>query len=245
MSTAETQEPTAADSEVGDGGFQAGGSGIGPLQGARAAFIADLLAAEAAEYEDSDEEDFLPIFESNFFTDRAGVNPVEVALDDPVNEHLLSRDDEEDFLPTFESNTETDRAGVNPVEVALDDPVKEHLLSRERSGGRAGGRAGSGGGGRAGGRAGGREAAEAAAAGGALAAREAEAAAALAAALAAARAAARAAALAAARAAVRAADYGSIVLLLFEISIRRFALLITSVLVARQRSLARAARGFG
>ena len=36
-----------------------------------------------------------------------------------------------------------------------------------------------------------------------------------------------------------------IVLLLFEISIRRFALLITSVLVARQRSLARAARGFG
>ena len=92
MSTAETQEPTAADSEVGDGGFQAGGSGIGPLQGARAAFIADLLAAEAAEYEDSDEEDFLPIFESNFFTDRAGVNPVEVALDDPVNEHLLSRE---------------------------------------------------------------------------------------------------------------------------------------------------------
>ena len=92
MSTAETQEPTAADSEVGDGGFQAGGSGIGPLQGARAAFIADLLAAEAAEYEDSDEEDFLPIFESNFFTDRAGVNPVEVALDDPVKEHLLSRE---------------------------------------------------------------------------------------------------------------------------------------------------------
>jgi hypothetical protein len=36
-----------------------------------------------------------------------------------------------------------------------------------------------------------------------------------------------------------------IVLLLFEIFIRRFALLITSVLVARQRSLARAARGFG
>ena len=40
-------------------------------------------------------------------------------------------------------------------------------------------------------------------------------------------------------------NFFMIVLLLFEIFIRRFALLITSVLVARQRSLARAARGFG
>ena len=49
-----------------------------------------------------EEEELNPIFESNFFTDRAGVNPVEVALDDPVNEHLLSRDDEEDFLVSQE-----------------------------------------------------------------------------------------------------------------------------------------------